>query len=430
MDQLPQVLTILGGQQGDEGKGKLVDVIAQSYDVVARCQGGSNAGHTLVVEGKKYAFNLIPSGILNPNAVCILGNGVVLHLPTLSKELANLRENGINYEGRFFISDRAHLLFDFHQVVDGLKEQELGGGKIGTTKRGIGPAYSAKASRSGIRASSLKHLTQLEEQFNRNVKNKRKRFEGLDTQYVPEDEIKALKEYAKEFAPMVCDTVWLVNDMIAKGKRVLIEGANAALLDIDFGTYPYVTSSNATAGGACTGLGVAPSKMTCSIGVIKAYNSRVGSGPFPTELAGELEEFIRAEGHEYGTTTGRPRRVGWFDAVMVRFSNLINGYTWFNLTKIDVLDKLDELKICTGYNLHGKPLPSFPADLNDLGEVEVVYETLPGWKQDISKITEYSKLPENCRRYIERIEELCGVHIRWIGVGPGREALIEKPRTQ
>eukprot|EP00741_Cyanophora_paradoxa_P006624 tig00001029_g6409.t1 len=388
---------ILGSQWGDEGKGKLVDLCSASFDIAARCAGGSNAGHTIVVDGKKFAFHLIPSGILHKNCVCVIGNGVVLHLPSFFKELESLKAQGIDYEGRVKVSDRAHLLFDFHQIVDGLREGELSGTgeSIGTTKKGIGPCYSSKANRSGIRVGDLLHFDGFPEALRRCVRNKFKRFHQFD--YDIEGEIERYREYAKRLAPMVTDTVFYINDAYSKGKRILIEGANATLLDIDFGTYPYVTSSNASIGGACTGLGISPKKIGAIIGVVKAYTTRVGAGPFPTELHDAVGEKLRARGHEFGTTTGRPRRCGWFDAVVVRYSHMINEYTHINLTKLDVLDDHTEIKIAVDYKLNGEVIKGFPASLEDLAKVEVVYETLPGWNTSIAQCRKFSDLPADAQ---------------------------------
>lgn len=421
-----QTTVIVGSQWGDEGKGKLVDLLSFDFDVVARCQGGANAGHTIVVEGSKIALHLIPSGILNEKATCILGNGMVIHLPTFFKELKNLEEHGINYKDRLFISDRAHLVFDLHQIVDGLKEQELsaGRGSIGTTKKGIGPTYSSKASRSGLRVGDLEFFDTFKETFLRLVENKHRRFGAFE--YDADAEIKRYEEYRDAIRPFVVDSVHFINKAHKDGKRILIEGAQSTMLDLDFGTYPYVTSSSSSAGGACTGLGLAPMKINSSIGVVKAYTTRVGAGPFPTELSGALEEELRKEGGEFGTTTGRPRRIGWLDTVVLRYTTEINDFTYLNLTKLDVLSKQKEIKIGVAYKYKGKTLPSFPASLQVLAECQVEYESYPGWNTDISKCTKYEDLPKQARDYVERIEVLVGTKVRWIGVGVERKAMIEK----
>ncbi|EGG15345.1 adenylosuccinate synthetase [Cavenderia fasciculata] len=418
---------IIGSQWGDEGKGKLVDILSADYDVVARCQGGANAGHTIVVEGKKIALHLIPSGILNERATCILGNGLVIHLPTLFKELAGLKEKGIKYEGRLFISDRAHLVLDIHQMIDAMKEQELskGNDSIGTTKKGIGPAYSSKASRGGIRVCDLYHPENFKKNLYRISENKHKRFGTFE--YNVEDEIKRYTEYAELLRPMVIDTIYYMNQAFKEGKKVLIEGAQSTMLDIDFGTYPYVTSSASSVGGACTGLGIAPNKIVHQIGVVKAYTTRVGAGPFPTELHGDEAENLRKAGGEYGTTTGRPRRIGWLDIPVLRYTSMINDFSELNLTKLDVLSHLDEIKIGTDYIHKGQTVKGFPASLEDLAECQVVYETHKGWRTSLENIRKFEDLPAEAKSYIARIEQLVGVKIKWIGVGQDRAAMVTQP---
>lgn len=417
-----QVCTILGSQWGDEGKGKLVDILGQDYDIVARCGGGSNAGHTIVVDGVKFAFHLLPSGILHKDTTCLIGNGVVIHLPTFFKELEALDEKGVDYADRIKISDRAHLLFDYHQMVDGMREAELGGEKIGTTKKGIGPCYSTKATRIGLRVGDLRFMKHFEENLRRNVDELQKRFQF---EYDVEAEIEKYRSYAEKLDSMIIDSVEYVNTAHEEGKKILVEGANATMLDLDFGTYPFVTSSNPSIGGACTGLGLSPDKLDCRIGIVKAYTSRVGAGPFPTELDNELGEKIREKGHEYGTTTGRPRRCGWLDTVVVKYAHMVNNFTSINITKLDILDELDEIKIGIGYSYEGKKLSSFPASLEVLDNVEVEYETLPGWNTDITKCRSYEELPENAKNYLKRIEELVGCKVQWVGVGPQRDEMIE-----
>jgi len=351
---------------------------------------------------------------------------MVIHLPTFFNELKNLREKGVKYEGRLHVSDRAHLVFDFHQIVDGLKEQELSVGQnsIGTTKKGIGPAYSSKASRSGIRVSDLEFFDKFQESFTRIVANKHKRFG--DFPYDVEGEIARYRQYRDEIRPFVVDSVLLINQAYQEGKKILIEGAQSTMLDLDFGTYPYVTSSSSSVGGACTGLGISPDKITSVIGVVKAYTTRVGAGPFPTELHGELGEELRKEGGEYGTTTGRPRRIGWLDVCVLRYTHLINNYTFLNVTKMDVLSKQKELKIGVGYIYRGEKLKSFPASLHVLSECTVEYETHPGWGCNISDVRKFEDLPEFAQNYITRIEQLVGVKAKWIGVGPDRKDMIER----
>eukprot|EP00889_Picochlorum_renovo_P006835 jgi/Picre1/33865/NNA_001344.t1 len=363
--------------------------------IVARAQGGANAGHTIYdTEGNKYKLHLIPSGILNPEATCVVGNGVVVHLPGLFDEIKGLEERGVKVEGRLIISDRAHLLFDMHKEIDGLRESELSGtGKqIGTTKRGIGPAYASKATRNGIRVGDLVDMDSFAEKLRKLALDGQKRFE--DFEYDVEGEIEKYKEIAQTVAPYVGDTVNLINEWANAGEKILIEGANATLLDMDFGTYPFVTSSNPSIGGVLTGLGIAPTKLGAIIGVAKAYTTRVGAGPYPTELFGDLADTLREVGAEYGTTTGHEIKVG----VAYRHPD-------------------------------GTLLPSFPSNLDLMERCEVEYEVLPGWKEDISKVRTWEDLPEAAQKYVEYIEDATGVHCKWIGVGPGRDALVEKPRN-
>ncbi|RKP27149.1 Adenylosuccinate synthetase [Syncephalis pseudoplumigaleata] len=416
------ITVVLGTQWGDEGKGKLSDLLAQQSDICARCQGGNNAGHTIVVGDIKYSFHLLPSGLINPKCTALIGNGVVVHVPSLFKELAALEEKGLDCQGRLLVSDRAHLVFDFHQIVDGIKEVELGGSSIGTTKRGIGPTYSSKASRSGLRVHHLYNWPEFESRFRTIVANRHKRYG--DFAYDVEAELARYKEWAERLKPMVVDSVVYIHEAMRSGKRILVEGANALMLDVDFGTYPFVTSSSCGVGGACTGLGIPPQAIAKVIGVAKAYTTRVGAGPFPTEQLNETGTYLQEVGFEFGVTTGRRRRCGWLDLVVLRYSTMINGYTSINLTKLDVLDKLDEIKIGVAYRLNGQRLESFPADMDDLQKLEVEYETLPGWKQDISACRTFEDLPANAQRYVLRIEEALGVHIEWIGVGVSRDAMI------
>nr|CAG8437606.1 3951_t:CDS:10 [Entrophospora candida] len=394
---------VLGSQWGDEGKGKLVDILAQEADICARCAGGNNAGHTIVVNGSKYDFHMLPSGLVNPKCVSLIGSGVVIHLPSFFEEVRKLEEKGINTSGRLFVSDRAHLVFDFHQIVDGLKEIELGISSIGTTKKGIGPAYSTKASRSGLRVHHLLDHDFFAEKFRRLVINRRKRYG--DFEYDIEAEIKRYKELTEQLKPYIIDGVVFIHKCLSSKKKILVEGANALMLDIDFGTYPYVTSSNTTIGGVITGLGIPPSKINKIIGVVKAYTTRVGGGPFPTELTDETAEHLQNVGAEYGTTTGRKRRVGWLDLVVLKYSTILNGYTSLNITKLDVLDDFSEIQVATEYSLNGESLESFPADLNVLEKIKVKYETLPGWKTDISKCRQFTDLPTNAQKYIKFIEK-------------------------
>lgn len=417
---------VLGSQWGDEGKGKLVDIFCGEIDVCARFAGGNNAGHTIVVGKTKFDFHLLPSGLVNPDCVNFIGNGVVVHVPSFFDELDALQKKGLNADNRLFLSDRAHLVFDFHQIVDGLKEVELGGKSIGTTKKGIGPAYSSKASRSGLRVHHLIYdFDNFAIKFRKLVEGRFKRYGHFE--YDTEGEIQRYKALSERLRPYVVDGVTFIHNALLNNKRVLVEGANALMLDLDFGTYPFVTSSNTSIGGVCTGLGIPPRYIGDVVGVVKAYTTRVGAGPFVTELLDATGNHLQEVGVEYGVTTGRRRRCGWLDLVVVRYSHLINGYTSFNLTKLDVLDQLPEVKICTGYELDGKLLATFPADLEILsGRVTPVYETLPGWETSISACKTYDELPANAKAYVEFIEKNTGVAVEWIGVGPGRESMIHK----
>ncbi|KAL7558888.1 hypothetical protein ACA910_019424 [Epithemia clementina (nom. ined.)] len=417
---------VLGAQWGDEGKGKLVDMLSQNYDVCARVAGGSNAGHTIVVEGKKYKFHLLPSGVLNPKATCVIGNGVVVHVPSFLNELDSLSESGVDYEGRVFLSDRAHMVFDFHQEVDGRQEDKLGRHKIGTTKKGIGPAYASKISRNGLRVGDLQDWKYFERRFRELSEAHMRHFPDLEIDI--EAQLEYYKSIAQRVGGMTIDTIYYTNKAFADGKRILVEGANATMLDIDFGTYPFVTSSNPSVGSVLTGLGVSPRKLRGIYGTVKAYCTRVGEGPFPTELnikEGTGLHFSQV-GAEYGTTTGRSRRCGWLDIPQMKYSAIINGFTSINLTKVDVLTGIPEIKLGKAYKYKGEYLSSMPASLEVLSNVEVEYEVLPGWTEDISTCKNFEELPENCQKYILRVQELLGIPIRWIGVGPNRHDVIDR----
>lgn len=426
------VVVVLGSQWGDEGKGKLIDLLTPQFDIVARAAGGANAGHTIVVDDVKYAFHLLPSGLLSPHAVAIIGNGVVIHIPKFYEELASLRAKGesvgnetaINAIDRIRISDRAHLLFDFHQIVDGLREVERGNAKIGTTGRGIGPCYSSKANRTNLRVGDLRHFRKFPEAFRRSLASKYKRFDEFN--YDVRGEIARYYEYAKDLETNTVDTIHTLDKAITrKESAVLVEGANAALLDVDFGTYPFVTSSNCTVGGVCTGLGIPPTKIKSVLGVVKAYTTRVGNGPFPSELFDSDGETLQQVGREWGTTTERPRRCGWLDTFMLNYTHSVNGYTGVCLTKLDVLSEFETLKICTGYVVRGRRLAYYPASLDVIAEAEVVYDELPGWKGfDITDIRKFDDLPVAAQAYVKRVEELIHVPVQYIGVGPGRDAII------
>lgn len=424
------VTVVLGSQWGDEGKGKLVDILSANVDICARCAGGNNAGHTIVVPTgpdmikTTFAFHLLPSGLVNPKCTGLIGNGVVVHLPSFFDELDTLQKQGLDCTNRLFVSDRAQLVFDFHQIVDGLKEVELGGSSIGTTKKGIGPAYSGKASRSGLRVHHLFDHDNFARKFRKLVDGRYKRYGHFE--YDTEGEIARYKAIAERLRPYVIDSVAYIHAAISSGKKVLVEGANALMLDIDFGTYPYVTSSSTTIGGVCTGLGIPPKLIGTSIGVMKAYTTRVGGGPFPTEQLNDIGVHLQEVGREYGTTTGRRRRCGWLDLVVMKHSCLINGYDTLNLTKLDVLDDLAEIKVGVKYLVDEQELAGFPADLEVLAKVEVVYVVLPGWQKSIVDAKSVDELPENCKKYIAFMEEFLSVPIEWIGVGPGRESMLKK----
>ena len=402
---------------------------SQDYDVCARVAGGSNAGHTIVVNNKKYKFHLLPSGILNEKATCVIGNGVVVHLPSFITELEGLTANGIDWHGRVLLSDRAHLVFDFHQDVDGRNETSLGRHKLGTTKKGIGPSYASKISRNGIRVGDLQHWPTFERRFRDLCDYHMKSHEGLEIDV--EQQLQYYKSISDFISTVTIDTIDYTNKAFNSGKRILVEGANATMLDIDFGTYPFVTSSNPSVGSVLTGLGVSPNKLRGIYGTVKAYCTRVGEGPFPTELEYNADGtgvgyHLSSVGAEYGTTTGRPRRCGWLDVPQMQYSALINGFTALNLTKVDVLTGIDEIYVAKAYKYRGEYLTTMPASLEVLSNVEVEYEILPGWKEDISGCKTFEELPLNCQNYILRVQELIGVPIRWIGVGPNRTDQIDR----
>lgn len=415
---------VLGGQWGDEGKGKLVDILSTEYDVCARVAGGNNAGHTIVIEGKKYKFHMLPSGILNEKATCLIGNGVVIHLPSFIAELDNLT---FPYEGRVKISDRAHMVFDFHQAVDGYMENKRGRNKLGTTRKGIGPAYASKIQRNGIRVGDLADWNTFEIRFRALAHQHMENYPGLEVDI--DGQLEYYHSIRDRVLSMTVDSIDYINKAYDDDKRILVEGANATMLDIDFGTYPYVTSSNPSVGSVLTGLGVSPTKLSGIYGTVKAYCTRVGEGPFPTEVPTEngVGWHLSTIGAEFGTTTGRPRRCGWLDIPQMKFSVLINGYTALNLTKLDVLTGLETIQIGKSYTSpSGEILDNMPASLKTMSEMKVDYEVLPGWKEDISKARSFEELPVNAQRFVLRVQELLGVPIRWIGVGPNRLDAIDR----
>ncbi|PKL36891.1 adenylosuccinate synthase [Candidatus Peregrinibacteria bacterium HGW-Peregrinibacteria-1] len=421
------VTSVMGCQWGDEGKGKLIDILAGKYDLIARATGGANAGHTVYIptadgKTKKHVFHLLPSGIFHENTQCVIGNGVVLHLETLLQELDALKEEGITALSRLYISDRAHLVFNYHKIVDGLQEDTKGHKKIETTKRGIGPAYSSKISRTGIRVNELKNFSKFQELYLENLKYYQDiyRFE-----YDPEPELSNHQKYFEILKEQIIDTSAYLNQKLKNNKSILIEGANGTLLDIDHGTYPFVTSSNSSVGGLLTGLGIAPQYFQDNIGVFKAYCTRVGAGPFPTEIHDQTAEDIRRIGGEYGSTTGRPRRCGWFDAVAAKYAIDINGITSINLTKLDVLSGLKEILIGVKYQIEDSEYTdTVLGDCDMLAKAKVEYISLPGWDEDISSARSYGDLPKNTQDYIEKLQEIIGVKITSIGVGTKRSDII------
>lgn len=421
-----KVTVVLGAQWGDEGKGKVVDMLATKVDVVCRCQGGNNAGHTVVCDGKEYDFHLLPSGIINAKAIALIGNGVVVHLPGLFEEVEKNEAKGLTgWQDRLVISDRAHLVFDFHQMVDGMHEAEksLGGKSLGTTKKGIGPCYSSKATRNGIRVGDLLgDFNAFSEKFRTIAGFHQRLFPDLKVDI--EAELLRYKEYAERLRPMVKDTIMFLHKALQSGKTVLVEGANAAMLDIDFGTYPYVTSSNCSIGGVLTGLGLPPQTIGEVIGVVKAYTTRVGDGPFPTELHDEIGSLLQTKGGEIGVTTKRLRRCGWLDLPLLRYSGMVNGYSAICLTKLDILDSLAEIKIAIGYKIDGKLIDHLPGSISDLYNVEVEYATLPGWQTSTAGVRDINELPEKAQDYVRFIENYLDIPIKWIGVGKGRESII------
>ena len=418
-------VVVMGTQWGDEGKGKIVDHLAQQAQVVVRYQGGNNAGHTVVVKGVESKLNLLPSGILYPGKTCIIGNGVVVDPAHLLKEIAGMQERGIDMSG-LKISNRAQVILPYHRLMDEVDEESRGDAKIGTTKKGIGPCYVDKDARIGIRFVDLMDPEEFARQLKINVTAKNRILTELfGRKPLNYDEI--LTEYlgyAEKLRPYVTDTIFTLHDAIGRGDKVLFEGAQATMLDIDYGTYPFVTSSHPVAGGVCVGAGVGPSAIGKVVGVVKAYTTRVGEGPFVTELHDETGNLIRERGHEYGTTTGRPRRTGWLDSVVVKYACMLSGIDCLAITRLDILDALPTLKICTGYLYKGQPLHEYPASLKVLDEVEPVYEELPGWQSDITGIRRYEDLPLNARRYVERLSECAGARLGVISVGPDREQTI------
>ncbi|VAX20257.1 Adenylosuccinate synthetase [hydrothermal vent metagenome] len=421
------VIVVVGTQWGDEGKGKIVDMLTEKVDIVARYQGGANAGHTIVVKGEEYILHLIPSGILHKGKMCVVGNGVVIDPKQLLDEARELEERGFETKGALFISNRAHLIMPYHKLLDKAAENQTLAKKIGTTGRGIGPAYSDKASRIGLRVGDLFRPEEFRKKLIRAVEQKNsilKHLYGTDDVANVDEIYNEYMEYADKLREYVADCGTILRKALKAGKTALAEGAQGTMLDIDHGTYPFVTSSSACSGGACAGLGVAPNSITEVIGIMKAYTTRVGEGPFPTELEDAMGEKLRSEGGEFGATTGRPRRCGWLDTVVGRYAVEINGVTGIALTKLDVLDDFDEIKICVAYDVDGKRVETIPSEGDVLERVTPVYETLPGWKSKTAGASKWEDLPQKAKDYIARVEELIGAKATIVSTGQSRDATI------
>ena len=423
------IIVVTGAQWGDEGKGKIVDLLAERFDVVARYQGGHNAGHSVQVGERSFALHLIPSGIVHEGATCVLGNGMVIDPKAFFEEADRLATQGVEVTPeRVLVSSRAHLILPYHRALDHTSEERLGNEKVGTTLRGIGPAYEDKAGRRGIRAADALNPEVLRSRIARNLEDANRIIEAYGGQPLAPDQVyDEIAPYVERLAPFIKDTMHFLNRAAREGRSILVEGAQAALLDVDHGTYPFVTSSSTTAGGAATGLGIAPHRITGVLGIVRTYSTRVGEGPFPTEMLEgeeELGQLIRERGREYGVSTGRPRRCGWFDAFATRYAAEVNGFDAVALTKLDVLDALDHIKVCVGYRLDGEDLESFPAVSHDLRRVEPVYETLPGWNTSTVGTTDYDALPPRARDYAEFLSERIGVPVGLISTGPERAQTV------
>ncbi|HEX9581921.1 MAG TPA: adenylosuccinate synthase [Gemmatimonadales bacterium] len=417
-----QCVVVVGAQWGDEGKGKIVDVLAERADVVVRYQGGANAGHTVVKGDDEFILHQIPSGILHPGTRCLIGNGVVLDPETLLAEVDGLEGRGVAVAGRLYVSLRAQLVLPFHKLLDQATERQQ---KIGTTGRGIGPAYEDKIARRGLRVGDLRHLTQARDSMAARVDHANRLLAMMGAEPASVDaHVELIERLAPRLLPIAADTGRLTYDALARGENVLLEGAQGALLDVDHGTYPFVTSSNTTAGGAAVGAGIGPTAIDAVVGVVKAYTTRVGNGPLPTEAPAAAGERLRELGDEYGATTGRPRRCGWFDAVVVRYAVRVNGLTDLAVTKLDVLDTIERIPVCTGYTAGGERLDDMPADVYTLGGVEPVYEELEGWRRPTSSARRLADLPPLARAYLDRIQDLVQVPIRYVSVGSRRDQII------
>jgi adenylosuccinate synthase len=423
---MPNII-VVGSQWGDEGKGKIVDFLSEKADVVARYQGGHNAGHTVVINDEKFILHLIPSGILYKGKICLIGNGVVVDPAALVEEINELRKRGVEVGKNLFLSKNAHLIMPYHMAIEKEKERLRGIKMLGTTGRGIGPAYADKTARTGIRVADLLQPQVFREELKANLFDINFLLENLYkvSPFNIEDIYNEYMGYAEKLSEYIADTDIIINRMISENKNLLFEGAQGTLLDIDHGTYPYVTSSNPIAGGACIGLGVGPTKISKVLGVVKAYTTRVGSGPFPTEIKGPLGDRLRERGGEYGATTGRPRRCGWLDMVILRHSARINGLTGITITKLDILDGIDVIKICTSYMYKGKPYEEFPKEINIFEECKPIYEEVEGWKASTKGIRDFNKLPEAAKAYIKKIENMLGVEVQLISTGQRRDELIQ-----
>ncbi|HEY0785231.1 MAG TPA: adenylosuccinate synthase [Acidobacteriaceae bacterium] len=420
---------VLGAQWGDEGKGKIVDVLSGNFAMVARYAGGHNAGHTVIIGGKRFILQLVPCGVLRPDCLAVIGNGVVLDPMAFLKEVAKLRELGVNVDQQLVVSNRAQVILEYHRMIELAAESAPGRQKIGTTSRGIGPAYEDKMARNGLRVVDLLHTDLLRTHIENACREKNTIANALFGTH-PLDPARMFDEYARaaeELRPFVTDTAALLNRAIGEGKSVMFEGAQGTMLDIDHGTYPFVTSSSATSGGAVTGTGVGPTRVGTVIGVTKAYVTRVGEGPFPTEIKDEAGEMLRARGQEFGAVTGRPRRCGWLDLPLLRYSNMVNGTEWLVVTKLDVLDELAEIPVCIGYRIGGARIDTMPADVRGLEAIEPIYTRLKGWQQSTEHIRSYDELPQAARDYLSFLEQESGATIGMISTGPDRAQTISQP---
>jgi len=423
------VTVIVGSQWGDEGKGKIVDLLGKDADIVARYQGGANAGHTIVVDGKQTVLHLVPSGILAGDTKCVIGNGVVIDPIALLDEIKMLESQGFSVKDRLFISRKAHLIMPYHKILDQvIEEQKESGCEIGTTGRGIGPAYNDKTTRSGLRIIDLTDKKGFEEKLRVNIKSINKFLKNVydHKEIDAEETIREFSGYYEKMEPFICDVTVMLNEAIKNDERIFVEGAQGALLDLDHGTYPFVTSSNPTSGGACTGLGIPPTSIDKVIGVVKAYCTRVGNGPFPTELEDATGELLRKVGAEFGATTGRPRRCGWLDLVALKYSVMINGISDIALTKLDVLDNMPEIQVCTGYMIDGKEVKNFPVEINTLKRIVPILKSVKGWNKSLASIKSFAELPIEVLDYFKIIEDFCGAEIKIVSLSPDRKDTIFK----